>query len=242
MKAAVIIPSRYASSRFPGKALALIKGKSLIERVVERARQSKNADIVAVAADDKRIFEKVKSIGGEVFMTPLDCKSGTDRIAFVAQKFLKNYDIFINIQGDEPLINPVLIDRLIDELKNNPKLEFITAAYPFKDEAEAKDPNNVKVVFDKNGYALFFSRSLIPYNRDSNSVVHYKHIGIYGYKRDFLIAFSKYKTAVLEKAEVLEQLRALEYGHRIKVIIADEDSVGVDVPHDVVLVEGLIDN
>ncbi|MDR2772309.1 MAG: 3-deoxy-manno-octulosonate cytidylyltransferase [Elusimicrobiota bacterium] len=241
MKAAALIPSRYASSRFLGKALALINGKTLIERVLERVKQSKNIDLAAVLTDDERIFEKVKSVGGDVFMTPQTCKSGTDRIAYATQNFLKNYDILLNNQGDEPLIDPVLIDNLASTLKNDPKVDFITAACPFKDTESAKNPNNVKVVFDKDFWALFFSRSLIPYNRDQQAPTEYfKHLGIYGYKRGFLEAFEKYEPRALEKAESLEQLRALEYGHKIKVIIADQDSIGVDEPHDILLVEKII--
>lgn len=240
MKAAVIIPSRFGSSRFPGKPLAQIKGKTLIERVLDRVKLSKNVDFIAVATDDERIEEAVKSYKCNVFMTPQSCKSGTDRIAWTAENFLKDYDIFLNIQGDEPLINPDLIDKLAQELRNNKELEFITAAYPFENMEDAKDPNKVKVVFDKNRYALLFSRSLIPYNRDNENVIYYKHIGIYGYRRDFLIDFSKSAPSKLEKTESLEQLRALENGHKIKVVIADEDSIGVDTPEDIKRVEKLL--
>ena len=233
MKTAVIIPSRYASTRFPGKPLALIKGKPLIQHVVERARKCKNIDFIAVAADDKRIFDAVKSLGYNVFMTPESCKSGTDRIAFTAKKYLKNYGIFINVQGDEPLIDPYLIDALAFELKKNKKLEYITAAFPIKKEEDIKNPNIVKVVFDKDGYALYFSRSVIPYNRDNvKNVKYFRHMGIYGYKKDFLIKFAKSKPTMLEKAECLEQLRALETGKKIKIIVSGRDSVGVDTPED----------
>lgn len=240
MKTAVIIPSRYASSRFPGKPLALIKGKPLIQYVLEQVKKCKSIDFIAVATDNKEIFEKVKNLGFEAFMTPENCKSGTDRIAYVAQKHLKEYEVFINAQGDEPLIDTELIDNLADELKKNKELEYITAAYPLKKEEDIKDSNNVKVVFDKDRYALYFSRSLIPYNRDDSKVKYYKHMGIYGYKREFLIEFSKTPVAILEKAENLEQLRALENGKRIKIIISGKDSVGVDVPEDVLKVEKLL--
>ncbi|MCL1901551.1 MAG: 3-deoxy-manno-octulosonate cytidylyltransferase, partial [Firmicutes bacterium] len=213
MKTAVIIPSRYASTRFPGKPLALVKGKPLIRHVVERVRKCKKIDFIAVATDDKKIFDAVKSLGYNVFMTPKSCKSGTDRLAFTAKKYLKNYGIFINVQGDEPLIEPSLIDNLAFELKKNKKLEYITAAFPIKKEEDIKNPNIVKVIFDKEGYALYFSRSVIPYNRDNvKNVKYFKHMGIYGYKKDFLINFAKSKPAMLEKAECLEQLRALETG------------------------------
>lgn len=241
MKTAVIIPSRYASTRFPGKPLALIKGKPLIQHVVERVKKCKKVDIVAVATDDKRIFNTVKSLGYEVFMTPKTCKSGTDRLAFVAKKYLKNAGVFINVQGDEPLIEPALIDTLAGELKKNKKLEYITAAFPVKKEEEINNPNVVKVLMDKDGYALYFSRSVVPYNRDKiKSVKYFKHMGIYGYKRNFLEEFTKSKPTILEKSENLEQLRALENGKKIKVIISGKDSVGVDTPEDALKVERFI--
>lgn len=241
MKTAIVIPARYGSMRFPGKALAQIKGKSLIVRVAQRASLAANIDLIAVATDDERIFKTVKAAGFEAFMTP-ECKSGTDRIAFIARNFLKDFDIFINVQGDEPLISPTLIDRLAAELKNDKALNFITSAYPFSDPDQAKDPNNVKVVFDKNGSALLFSRALIPYNRNDSvsDIVYHKHIGIYGYRRDFLIKFAAQEPSRLEQTESLEQLRALENGQRIKVIMADEDSIGVDEPQDIEKVEALL--
>lgn len=238
MKTAVIIPSRYASARFPGKPLALLKGKPLILHVIERVKKCKRADLAAVATDDKRIFDTVKSFGCEVFMTPASCKSGTDRLAFAAQRHLKDYDIFVNVQGDEPLMDPALADLIIDSLKKNKKLECVTAAVRVMQKEDIKDPNIVKVVFDKDGYALYFSRSPVPYDRnDSKSVKYYKHMGIYGYKRDFLISFSKSKSSMLEKAEMLEQLRILENGKKIKVIISGKDSLGVDTPEDALKAE-----
>ncbi|MDR1195008.1 MAG: 3-deoxy-manno-octulosonate cytidylyltransferase [Endomicrobium sp.] len=238
MKTAVVIPSRYASTRFPGKPLALINGKTLIQRVIERAGKCKEIDLVAVATDDKRIYDAVKSYGCKVFMTPKTCKSGTDRLAFAAKKYLSGYGIFINVQGDEPLIDPVLIDSLAFELKKNKKLEFITAAFPIKKEEDINNPNIVKTVFDKDGYALYFSRYAIPYNRDkAKNVKYFKHMGIYGYKRDFLINFAKSKPSMLEKAENLEQLRALESGKKIKIIISGADSIGVDSPEDILKIE-----
>jgi 3-deoxy-manno-octulosonate cytidylyltransferase (CMP-KDO synthetase) len=200
---------------------------------------AKNIDFVAVATDDERIETAVKSIGGNVFMTP-DCQSGTDRIAFVAKKFLTDFDVFINVQGDEPLINPKLIDNLASELKNTTDLDFVTAAYPFKNTDDSKDPNNVKVVFDKNRNALLFSRADIPYNRSGGALQKFKHIGIYGYKRDFLLSFVNYAPSPLEQAESLEQLRALDNGHKIKIVIAGEDSVSVDVVEDILKVEALL--
>lgn len=238
MKTALIIPSRYASTRFPGKPLALINGKPLIQHVIERVKKCKKVELVAVATDDKRIYKAVKDIGGTVFMTPKTCKSGTDRLAFVAKEYLSGYGIFINVQGDEPLIDPSLIDSLAAELKKDRKLEYITAAFPIKKEEDINNPNIVKVVFDKDGYALYFSRFAVPYNRDKiKNVKYFKHMGIYGYKKDFLIGLAKSKPTMLEKAESLEQLRALENGKKIKVIISGRDSVGVDTPEDALKVE-----
>jgi len=240
MKTAVIIPARYASTRFLGKPLAPIKGKPLIQHVLERISKCKKVDFAAVATDDAGIYAAVKELGYNAFMTPNSCKSGTDRIAFVAEKFLKDYRVLINVQGDEPLIDFRLVDKLADELKKHRELEFITAAFPIKKEEDVKNPNIVKVVFDKDGYAIYFSRSLIPYNRDNEKVRYYKHMGIYGYKREFVIDFAKSRPSILEKAECLEQLRALENGKKIKVIIAEKDSVGVDTPEDAVKVGKLL--
>jgi 3-deoxy-manno-octulosonate cytidylyltransferase (CMP-KDO synthetase) len=237
MKTAVIIPSRYASSRFPGKPLAMIKGKPLIQYTIEQVKKCKEIDYIAVATDDKRIYDFVKSLRVNVFMTSKTCKSGTDRIAFVALKFLKNCGNFINVQGDEPLIDPDLIDKLAKSLKKGNTVDYITAAFPLKDNDSINNPNVVKVVFDKNMNALYFSRFAIPYNRDASKINHYKHMGIYGYKRKFLFEFSKSKGSPLEKAESLEQLRALENGKKVKIVVSKKDSVGVDIPEDVKRVE-----
>ena len=197
----------------------------------------KEVDFIAVATDDKRIFNAVESFGFNVFMTPKTCKSGTDRIAFLAKKDLSRYNVFINVQCDEPLIDPTLIDELVKSFKKDKTLEYVTAAFKIKDEKSINNPNIVKVVFDKNEYALYFSRSTIPYNRDNIKTNYYKHIGIYGYKKKFLLNFSKSKTTLLEKTESLEQLRALENTRKIKVVIAKYDSIGVDTPEDILKVE-----
>jgi 3-deoxy-manno-octulosonate cytidylyltransferase (CMP-KDO synthetase) len=239
MKTAAVIPLRYGSSRFPGKPLAQINGKSLAQHMLERINRCKEIDFVAVATDDKHIYGTVKNLGFNVFMTPKTCRSGTDRIAFAASKFLKNYGIFINVQGDEPLIDTNLIDTLATRLKEEKSLEYITAAFPMTEDVAIKDPNIVKVVFDRNGYALYFSRFAIPYNRDNTKAKYYKHMGIYGYKRKFLLEFPKSKMSVLEKAESLEQLRALENGKKIKVVIAKHDCISVDTPEDILKIERL---
>jgi 3-deoxy-manno-octulosonate cytidylyltransferase (CMP-KDO synthetase) len=237
MKTAVIIPSRYNSSRFHGKPLVQIKGKPLIQYTIERVKRCKKIDFIAVATDDKRIYSFVKKIGVNVFMTPKECATGTDRIAFTAAKFLKDFKIFINVQGDEPLIEPTLIDKLSILLKKNRILEYVTAACCIKKENIIKNPNIVKVVIDKNGYALYFSRYAIPYNRDESKTKYYKHIGIYGYKKESLLGFLKNKAFTLEKAENIEPLRILENGKKIKVVITKYDSVGVDVAEDILQVE-----
>jgi 3-deoxy-manno-octulosonate cytidylyltransferase (CMP-KDO synthetase) len=237
VKTTIIIPSRYGSSRFPGKPLILIKGKPLIQHTLERVKKCEEVDFVAVVTDDKRIYNVIKKLGFNVFMTPETCKSGTDRIAFAASKFLKNYDIFINVQGDEPLIDTKLIDDVVVLLKKNKSLEYVTAAFPIVKKKVIEDPNNVKVVFDKYGYALYFSRFAIPYNRDNVNIKYYKHIGLYGYKRKFLLDFSKRGVSFLEEAESLEQLRALENGKRIRVVVARYDSIGVDTPDDILKIE-----
>ncbi|MDR3071459.1 MAG: 3-deoxy-manno-octulosonate cytidylyltransferase [Endomicrobium sp.] len=237
MKIAVIIPSRYGASRFPGKPLVLIKGKPLVQHTIDRVRRCKKIDFVAVATDDKRVYDAVKKQNSHVFMTPKTCKSGTDRVAFIASNFLKSYKIFINVQGDEPLIDPNLIDKLALTLEEDKKLECVTAAFKIDEEATIKSPNVAKVAIGRDGYAVYFSRSVIPYNRDNVKIKYYKHIGIYGYRRKFLLEFSKKEMSLLEKAECLEQLRALENGKKIKVIVAKHDSIGVDIPSDILKVE-----
>jgi 3-deoxy-manno-octulosonate cytidylyltransferase (CMP-KDO synthetase) len=237
MKTTVVIPSRYGSSRFPGKPLAMIKGKPLLQHTIEQVMKCKEVDYISVATDDKRIYDFVRSLKFNVFMTPKTCKSGTDRLAFVASKFLKNCENFINVQGDEPLIDPDLIDNLAKVLKRNKSIEYITAAFPIKDKNSINNPSIVKVVFDKNMDALYFSRFAIPYNRDNAEVKYYKHIGIYGYKKKFLLDFSKNKSSSLEKTENLEQLRALENGKKIRIILAKKDSVGLDTSEDIAKVE-----
>jgi 3-deoxy-manno-octulosonate cytidylyltransferase (CMP-KDO synthetase) len=237
MKTAVIIPSRYGSSRFPGKPLAVIKGKPLIEHTVEQVKKCKKVDYIAVATDDKRIYNFVKSLKIDVFMTPKACKSGTDRIVFVASRFLKRFGIFINVQGDEPLIDPMLIDEIIKSFKKDNAIEYITAAFPIKDVDSINNPNVVKVVFNKDMYALYFSRFAIPFNRDGLKIKYYKHMGIYGYKRKSLLDFSKTKNTFLERTESLEQLRVLENGKKIKIVVSKKDSIGVDTPKDLVKVE-----
>lgn len=229
MKAICVIPSRYASTRLPGKPLKDIAGKPMIVRVLDRAQQAKRIDKALVATDDARIVQAVQACGGEAVMTSKDCQTGTDRLAEVARAYT-NYDVVINVQGDEPLIDPVLIDRLAALFADDSELCMATVRTPMHSEAEAQNPNNVKVVCDLQGYALYFSRSLMPYPRQKAPV--YKHLGIYAYRRDFLLTFANLPRSPLEIAESLEQLRALENGYRIRVIEAQGSFVGVDTEAD----------
>jgi 3-deoxy-manno-octulosonate cytidylyltransferase (CMP-KDO synthetase) len=240
MKTAVVIPARYASSRFPGKPLFLINNKPLILHVVSKVSKCKGVDCVAVATDDKRIFDTVKSAGYNVFMTPVNLKSGTDRVAYVANKYLKNCNVFINVQGDEPLIDKKLVEKMVEEFKKDKKLEYLTVAYKMKPTDDIANPNTVKVIFDKNRYALYFSRYPIPFLRDEKNkskADYYKHIGVYGYTKKFVCEFTKSKQTKLEIVESLEQLRALEQGKRIKVIISSKDLQDVNVLEDVAKVK-----
>lgn len=235
-----VLPSRYASTRFPGKPLKLIKGKSLIRRVWERAKQSKFLDEVIVATDDSRIAKEVKKFGGKCVMTSRACKCGTDRLAEVVRKSERNADIVINIQGDEPLIPPILIDALAAELVRDKQLNVATAIYPLIRKNDIVNPNIAKVIVDKKGFAVYFSRSVVPYNRDGGKTAYFKHIGIYAYRKSFLLNYAKWPQTPLEKAEQLEQLRILENGFKIKTVVSISDSMGVDVPSDIKKIERLI--
>ena len=230
MKIACIIPSRYASTRLPGKPLRMIAGETLVHRVYERAALAKLPDIVIVATDNEKIESEVKSFGGRVMMTSPDHPTGTDRLAEVAAS-LPEYDIVVNVQGDEPFINPDVIDSLAKMLAERDDLDMTTAAAPLKED-EYDDPSAVKVVVNQTGEALYFSRSLIPYPRNEFSVPPLKHVGIYAYRRDFLLAYAGMKQTPLEKTESLEQLRALEMGYKIGVIRIDSEDIGIDTEED----------
>ena len=236
-----IIPARFASTRFPGKPLAMISGKTLIERVWRQAKKSKKLTDIIIATDDQRIFDAAQSFGAKAVMTSKNCKSGTDRLAEAVKTAAKGAQIIINIQGDEPVISPRLVDKIAGSLQKDRGLVAATAAFPLKDRKELLNPNVVKVVFDKEFNALYFSRYPIPYPRHrENCAGYYKHIGIYGYRRDFLLKFALWGQTPLEMAEQLEQLRILEKGGRLKVVICDRDSFGVDVPADIRKIERLI--
>lgn len=233
MSAVAIIPARWASTRFPGKPLYPILGKPLIQHVWERCLKAKSVSQVIVATDDMRIAEAAFAFGAEVSITSPKHPSGTDRIAEVASR-LRGAKHIINVQGDEPALDPRLIDRLVQVLQKHSKLEMVTAASPFEAESDALNPNNVKVVTALDGRALYFSRSPIPFDRDKSLLVNpLWHIGIYGYRRDFLMQFVRWKPTPLEQTEKLEQLRALEHGASIQVVTSRRHSMGVDTPEDV---------
>ncbi|MFM8231102.1 MAG: 3-deoxy-manno-octulosonate cytidylyltransferase [Chthoniobacterales bacterium] len=228
-----IIPARWASTRFPGKPLVKLRGKPLVQHVWERALRAKLIDRVIVATDDMRIAEAAFAFGAEVALTSPKHPTGTDRLAEVAAK-LKSAPIILNVQGDEPDIAPSTIDRLVRALQQDAKLGMVTAANPITNNADIRNPNVVKVVTDLKGRALYFSRSTIPHDRDGRGGIKYlRHQGIYGYRRKVLLDFVKWKPTPLEQAEKLEQLRALEHGVSIGVIVVKRGSVGVDVPRDV---------
>ena len=230
MKVLCVIPARFASTRLPGKPLKDIAGKPMVVRVYERASQAGLVNETLVATDDERIKTAVEAAGGKAMLTRADHATGTDRLAEVAEAY-PDVDLIVNVQGDEPLIDPGLIDDLAGLFEGEPELAMATVKTEIEDEAEQKNPNNVKVVCDKAGYALYFSRSLMPYPRKGGCPV-YKHIGIYAYRRDFLLHYAKMEPTPLEQAESLEQLRALENGYRIKVVETKAKFVGVDTVED----------
>ena len=230
MKVLCVIPARFASTRLPGKPLKDIAGKPMVVRVYERASQAGLVDETLVATDAERIKDAVEAAGGRAMLTRADHATGTDRLAEVAEAY-PQVDLIVNVQGDEPLIEPGLIDQLAGLFADEPDLQMATVKTEMKDEDEQRNPNNVKVVCDKAGYALYFSRSLMPYPRKGGCPV-YKHIGIYAYRREFLLKYAKMEPTPLEKAESLEQLRALENGFRIKVVETKASFVGVDTPED----------
>lgn len=237
MRTLCVIPARYASTRLPGKPLADICGKPMICRVLERASRAQKPEKVIVATDDERIYDAVRTEGGEAILTRADHPTGTDRLAEVAEAY-PEVDLIVNVQGDEPLIEPSVIDELIALFEADENLQMATVMTRMEDEEEQKNPNNVKVVVDKLGYALYFSRSLLPYPRAAAAPV-YKHIGIYAYRRDFLLHYARLAPTPLEKAESLEQLRALENGYGIRVLETASRFIGVDTPEDLALVNRL---
>lgn len=247
MHVTAVIPARYASTRFPGKPLADILGKPMIQRVYERTALSQSVTRVIVATDDERIRRAVEGFGGEVRMTRPDHPTGTDRLAEVAAGI--ETDLVVNVQGDEPLIDPRMIDQAVAPLKRGPGIAMGTLRTPIESIEEYLNPNVVKVVTDRQGFALYFSRAPIPHPRDAAGDLEahfsrlelYKHIGLYVYRRDFLLTYPKLSATTLEQLEKLEQLRALEHGFRIKVATTRLTSQGVDTPEDLERVRSLLE-
>jgi 3-deoxy-manno-octulosonate cytidylyltransferase (CMP-KDO synthetase) len=241
-----IIPSRYASSRFPGKPLIDLNGKTMIQRVYEQASASKYLDQVVVATDDQRIFDHVRSFGGNAVMTSSHHVSGTDRCHEALQLLKGDYRYVINIQGDEPLISPAQIDELAVLLKKDESVELATQMIPVTTKEELFDVKEVKIVLNRNSEALYFSRQPIPYLKDADTdewhLLHryYRHVGMYAYRNDILDAITRLPVSALEKAESLEQLRWLENGFTIKCVTTGFESICVDTPEDAEKVRKLI--
>ncbi|MFA5388656.1 MAG: 3-deoxy-manno-octulosonate cytidylyltransferase [Candidatus Omnitrophota bacterium] len=235
MEAAGIIPARYGSTRFEGKLLADFCGKPVIQHTWENAKKANTIDELIIATDDKRIYNIAKGFGANVVYTSSAHKSGSDRLTEVAASI--DAKIIVNIQADEPLLHPSMIDDVSGAILKDRALVMATLCHKITDVQEIQDPNVVKVVFDRNGYALYFSRSPVPYERmgsdDKLQVIdYYKHIGIYAYTKDFLFTFKSLPQSRLEKTEKLEQLRVLENGYKIKVIETKYDTIGIDTPED----------
>ena len=231
-KIIVCIPARYGSTRFPAKVLAKDTGKFLIQHVYEQAKLAKLPDKVIIAADDKRIADAAKSFGAECIMTSPDCPSGTDRIAEAVGGL--DFEIVVNLQADEPEIDPANIDAVAKLLVDNPKCQMATLAADFETTEQVSDPNIVKVVLDKDSHAIYFSRSVIPYDRVAGGIGavknYLRHLGIYAYRKDFLLKITKLPQTPLEKLEKLEQLRAIENGFDILIAKVNHTCAGIDTP------------
>jgi 3-deoxy-manno-octulosonate cytidylyltransferase (CMP-KDO synthetase) len=242
--AIAVIPARYASTRLPGKPLVALAGKTMIERVWARVRRAQKISRVIVATDDERIIHAVAGFGGEAVMTRAEHRSGTERVAEVAATAVRGDDgIFVNVQGDEPLIEPGAIDAVVEAIESEDGVSIATLAVPIARPADIMDPNVVKVVLDFDGNALYFSRAPVPWVRDRDAPVHarhLKHLGLYAFRRDALLDFPTLPLGDLERIEQLEQLRWMENGYKIRVAETTYDSVSVDVPEDVARVEQLL--
>ncbi|MCK5082547.1 MAG: 3-deoxy-manno-octulosonate cytidylyltransferase [Candidatus Omnitrophica bacterium] len=239
MKIIGVIPARWASTRFEGKVLATINDKPMIQHVWERSNRSELLNDLIIACDDERVVVAAEQFGAKTVLTSKDHASGTDRIAEAIESM--DGDIIVNVQGDEPLIDPAVIDALVTALVDDPSCAMGTVIKVLTAKKELKDPNVVKVVIDGEGNALYFSRSPIPYNRDDeDEVIYYKHLGIYAYRRDFLLSYKSLPKSNLEKCEQLEQLRALEFGYKIKTVVTDIETIGVDTPEDLTHVEKVL--
>ena len=240
MKVLCVIPARYASTRLPGKPLSMIAGKPMIQHVYERACQAQLPNEVVVATDNELVEKAVLDFGGKAVMTSPDHPSGTDRLAEVALMY-PDVDVIVNVQGDEPMIPPEVIDRLSEAFNGDANLNMATMKVVM-DEEDYENPAAVKVVTDQQGYALYFSRSLMPYPRNKpEGFKVFKHVGIYAYRRNFLLKYAALAPTPLEKAESLEQLRALENGYKIKVLESDFQGIGVDTPEDLAAVNALFE-
>jgi 3-deoxy-manno-octulosonate cytidylyltransferase (CMP-KDO synthetase) len=235
-----VIPARFASSRFPGKVLSRIASKTMLQHVYERVSMARYLTSTMIATDDQRVYDAARSFGARVRMTRDDHLSGTDRVAEVASA--ENAEIIVNIQGDEPLIDPAAIDAAILPMVHEPEIVMGTLKKRIEDPREITDPNVVKVVTDLQGDAIYFSRCAIPFHRDADLDTRYfKHVGLYVYQRDFLLGYSALGVGPLEQAERLEQLRALENGYRIRVVETEYESLGVDTPEDLERVSRLFE-
>ena len=237
----IVIPARYGSTRLPGKPLVMLAGKPMVQRVYERAKIAKSASRVIVATDDQRIVKAVEAFGGEARMTRPDHRTGTERIAEVAAH--SEGDVFVNVQGDEPLLDPQAVDTAVNSLLEDPPAAISTVAVPIKTPGDIMDPNVVKTVLDFDGNALYFSRAPIPWVRDTTAhqvVRHLKHLGLYVFQRDALLEYPTLPRGELERIEQLEQLRWMENGWKIRVAEVEHDAVSVDVPEDVARVEKLL--
>ena len=241
MSVLAVIPARYGSTRFPGKPLASLGGKPMIQHVYERVAKANGVREVVVATDDARIMNAVKAFKGTAVMTNPGARSGTERVAEVARS--RSDQVVINVQGDEPLIEPDMVEQLAEYLSRHGAVPMASLMKPLDADAEGSNPNVVKVVVDRDGFALYFSRSPIPFVREAGRKPlprFYKHLGVYGYQRHFLLQFPALEPTTLEQLEQLEQLRALEHGHRIKLLETVHDTIGVDTPEDLQRVERLL--
>ncbi len=240
-KVVIVIPARYGSTRLAGKPLISLAGKPMIQRVYERAKLAEKADRVIVATDDERVVKAVEGFGGEARMTRTDHRTGTERVAEVAAHVAG--EVFVNVQGDEPLLDPTAVDTAVNALLEQPAAAISTVATAIKTPTDIMDPNVVKTVLDFENYALYFSRAPIPWVRDAASKIHVrhlKHLGLYVFQRDALLEYPTLPQGELERIEQLEQLRWLENGWRIRVAEVEHDAVSVDVPEDVARVERLL--
>ena len=241
MKSLIVIPSRIGSTRLPKKPLIDLCGKTLIQRVYEGARESKLANKIIIATDSLEIKKKCEEFNAQVMMTPQTINTGSDRVAYVAEKLQEEFDIIVNVQGDEPFCTGEMVDSLISSLKHNldnPNCVMSTLKVKFKNSDDILNPNLVKVITDNHNNAIYFSRSVIPYNRDkTESFTHFRHLGYYAYKTDFLITYSSMKQTPLEKMESLEQLRVLENGFNIKVVETENDTLEINTFEDIELFE-----